>query len=49
MSANLKSNVDGFIYLKTSPEVCLERIKKRGRSEEKGFILFLFVIEIIDL
>ena len=26
MSANLKSNVDGFIYLKTSPEVCLERI-----------------------
>lgn len=25
---------DGFVYLQTSPEVCLERMKKRNRSEE---------------
>lgn len=25
-----------FIYLKTSPEICMERIKKRDRVEEKG-------------
>ncbi len=24
----------GFIYLQTDPEVCFERLKKRGRSEE---------------
>jgi dephospho-CoA kinase len=24
-----------FIYLKTSPEICMERIKKRDRVEEK--------------
>lgn len=25
---------DGFIYLRTTPEVCYERLKKRNRSEE---------------
>lgn len=28
-----------FIYLRTSPERCLERMKKRGRFEEKGISL----------
>ena len=27
---------DGFIYLKTDPQVCLERLQKRNRSEEVG-------------
>lgn len=27
---------DFYIYLQTTPEVCLERIKKRSRSEESG-------------
>lgn len=26
----------GFIYLRTTPEVCYERVKKRNRSEEQG-------------
>jgi len=27
---------DGIIYLKASAEICLDRIKKRGRDEEEG-------------
>ncbi|MBN1549366.1 deoxynucleoside kinase [Candidatus Babeliales bacterium] len=27
---------DGFIYLKTSPEICFTRLKMRNRSEEAG-------------
>ena len=30
-----KIEPDAFIYLKTSPEKCFERIQKRGREEEK--------------
>ena len=26
----------GFIYLRTSPETCYQRLKKRARSEETG-------------
>lgn len=26
----------GFVYLQTSPDICMERIHTRGRSEEKG-------------
>ncbi len=27
---------DGFIYLRTTPEVCYQRLQKRNRSEESG-------------
>jgi deoxyadenosine/deoxycytidine kinase len=30
-----KIEPDAFIYLKTNPEKCFERIQKRGRDEEK--------------
>ena len=31
--------VDGFIYLRTKPETCLERSKLRGRTEEGSLTL----------
>ncbi len=31
---NYSQKPDGFIYLRTSPEVCYERLKKRAREEE---------------
>ncbi len=31
---NYTQKPDGFIYLRTNPEVCYERLKKRARSEE---------------
>ena len=31
---NEKINVDLIVYLRASPETCLERIKKRARQEE---------------
>lgn len=35
-----------FIYLKTSPEICMDRIKKRDRAEEKGIpIEYLISLE----
>lgn len=35
-----------FIYLKTSPEICMERIKKRNRTEEKDIpIEYLISLE----
>lgn len=36
---NYTQKPSGFIYLRTSPKVCFERVKKRGRSEEAGFNL----------
>jgi len=30
---------DAILYLQTSPEICLERLKQRGRSEEMGVTL----------
>lgn len=30
---------DAILYLKTSPEICLERLQQRGRSEETGVTL----------
>ena len=30
---------DEIIYLQTSPEICFERLKQRGRSEETSFTL----------
>ncbi len=32
---NFSPQPSGFIYLRTSPEKCFERLKKRDRSEEK--------------
>ncbi|XP_076470953.1 thymidine kinase 2, mitochondrial-like [Babylonia areolata] len=34
-------HVDLFVYLYTSPETCMERIKKRGRSEDARITLEL--------
>lgn len=31
---NYSQKPDGFIYLRTTPEVCYERLKKRARQEE---------------
>ena len=31
--------IKGYIYLKTSPEICLQRIKKRGRKGENNITL----------
>ncbi len=31
---NYSQKPDGFIYLRTSPEICYERLKKRAREEE---------------
>jgi len=31
--------LDGFIYLRTLPETCLKRLKKRNRTEESGISL----------
>ncbi|KAJ8286243.1 hypothetical protein GJAV_G00036210 [Gymnothorax javanicus] len=28
--------LDGIIYLRASPEVCMDRLRKRGRDEERG-------------
>jgi deoxyadenosine/deoxycytidine kinase len=39
--------INGIIYLKSSPEICFERIRKRGRSEEKG-IDFEYVKKISE-
>ncbi|XP_070574117.1 thymidine kinase 2, mitochondrial-like isoform X2 [Ptychodera flava] len=33
---NLELNLDLIVYLRTSPENCLKRIKERNRSEEAG-------------
>lgn len=33
------ANPDAILYLKTSPEICLERLKNRGRSEETAVTL----------
>ncbi|XP_072168867.1 thymidine kinase 2, mitochondrial-like isoform X3 [Diadema setosum] len=36
-------NVDHIIYLKASPECCLQRLKERSRVEEKGITLDLLM------
>jgi deoxyadenosine/deoxycytidine kinase len=36
---NFTEQPAGFIYLKTTPQICLERISKRNRSEEKSIQL----------
>lgn len=36
---NYTQKPSGFIYLKTSPQVCFERLSKRGRSEEAAIPL----------
>ena len=35
LEEKFKPKPDGIIYIKCSPEKCLERIKKRARSEEE--------------
>lgn len=32
--------IDGFIYLRATPEICAERIKKRARTEESEIPLY---------
>eukprot|EP00794_Sanderia_malayensis_P019080 gene19080-20996_t len=34
-------NIDLFVYIRTSPEECLRRVKARGRAEEEGLSLEL--------
>lgn len=36
---NYTQKPTGFIYLKTSPQVCFDRLSKRGRSEESAIPL----------
>ena len=36
---NYTQKPSGFIYLKTSPQVCFDRLVKRGRSEESSIPL----------
>jgi deoxyadenosine/deoxycytidine kinase len=36
LQTNMDINLDLIVYLKTSPEVAYERLKKRGRKEESG-------------
>mmetsp|Transcript_87836 Transcript_87836/g.175719 ORF Transcript_87836/g.175719 Transcript_87836/m.175719 type:complete len:280 (-) Transcript_87836:284-1123(-) len=39
ISENPCLNVDGFVYMRTSPATCLERTQRRGRAEEGGLPL----------
>jgi deoxyadenosine/deoxycytidine kinase len=34
-----ENTIDGIIYIKTTPETCLERIKKRDRKGEENLSL----------
>lgn len=36
LMAHHRPKVDLIVYLRTDPEVCMERLKKRARSEEAG-------------
>jgi len=44
----MNTHIKGFIYLHTPPEICLERLKKRGRFEEKN-IKLEFLRELHEL
>jgi len=39
LAENYAPRPSGFIYLKTDPKICLQRIKKRNRPEEKSITL----------
>lgn len=39
LSSHLQMVFNGIIYLRASPQTCLERIKKRGRIEEENISL----------
>ena len=39
ISAWIKYDIKGIIYLRTEPEICLQRIKKRERDEESKLSL----------
>ena len=39
LTTNFAVSPDHFIYLKTSPTVCLQRLRKRNREEEKNIDL----------
>jgi len=39
LAENYAAKPSGFIYLKTTPQMCLDRIKKRARTEEDSIPL----------
>ena len=45
LNSNIGLPLDLIVYLRTSPEVAYERLRKRGRKEEAG--VPLEVLEVI--
>lgn len=49
MIQNHDCNLDLIFYLRTSPETCLERLKRRGRHEEVSTISLDYLKNLHDL
>ncbi len=39
LTKRIGEDSDGFIYMRTTPGTCMQRLQKRGRSEEKTISL----------